>query len=488
MRLATRVLLRRDSILPVLLALEIVSCGSPRRGGSLDPEPSESATGAARAADAKPVCASVQACLRALGGNYDPARDAEVRVAVARCFGATAEQRWLARTCSPIAFEHDPRTGRVIEAYVECGEVCAPRSTRTGIRYVDVPYPECLCLGGSPLEFWGDGAYYGGCEPVTFSPAQARDFLIEDADDGDHAKYRVCFAGASRRDPRLRIPNEPVASVDGAPINDPKQLEDVVLRLPQDPPRVIQMAKTERDRLGREIHFIDGSTLGALVRSMEELQLPALPPPKHCAPKPAPVTVQIDGRSFSADFACHDEETRRFRELVRRLEEAARAIPPRPRTPPPACEAIGELPTQFVLRRDDHDVELRYVDWMRSSGARPDTYPRSCPGTLGRLSFGAVSVTGGRLEHAERTVRQMRSDMLLCYTNNLVASVRGEFPSLDLTIEVGASGESTAVTVAPRGPVNTSIVDCVKARARKARFARPSGGSSLVRTAITFQR
>jgi hypothetical protein len=278
---------------------------------------------------------------------------------VARCFGETADEKFKARECSPVEFGRDPRNDRTIEAYVQCGEICMPATTLTGVRYVGVTEPECSCLGGSALWFSDIGANYGGCAPGGDAGASApHDFAIDEKTVGGRSEYRVCFHPGTARNSLLRIPDTRIASLNGAAVRDAKQIEEALLRLPENPPREIRMAKTVLDRRGLEVHFIDRSTLANVVRSMETLRVLELPASRQCGSGSAAVTVRIGIRSFSNDLQCNDDETKRFREFVKQLEAAAASPVPERRTTPPSCDELKTLPTRFVLRRDEHDIDL----------------------------------------------------------------------------------------------------------------------------------
>jgi hypothetical protein len=431
-------------------------------------------------------CSKIKACLRTLSPAYDPEKDSIIRREVDACFGSKDARYGAVHDCPPIEFTSDARNGRSVEAYTECGEVCTPEATDTGIRYVDVTHAECHCLGGTPLWFWGMGRYYGGCAPAPArTVAAAHDFAVDSRRSGNRDEYRVCFASGTERSPLLELPYVRIESIDGKPVRGPGQLEELFRSLPEHAPREIRMGRSARDPGGREIHFLDGAALASLVRTMEELTLRELPKYRHCSDEIADLTVLVGDQEYTRDLLCNDERTVHFRQLVRALEAAAASKPPRVRPPPPSCSEVRTLPTRFILRRNGHVLELRYVDWMRGSDSSRSTIER-CHDGVARCEITDTYVLDGRIDDASDVIREMREDFRRCYTNALThdADLGGV---IDLSIRVGSHGNVGQVTVAPHGNLPASVVGCVKTRAARSRFRAPLRGTPVVvRTTLGF--
>jgi hypothetical protein len=95
------------------------------------------------------------------------------------------------------------------------------------------------------------------------------------------------------------------------------------------------------------------------------------------------------------------------------------------------------------------------------------------------------STAGGTVSNAARVVAGMRAAFRACYQRGL-----DENPdaggSIKLTIRVGPGGEVAGVSASPSGTLSATIVSCVQARAQKALFDPPEGGSAVISVPVTF--
>ena len=105
-------------------------------------------------------------------------------------------------------------------------------------------------------------------------------------------------------------------------------------------------------------------------------------------------------------------------------------------------------------------------------------------GPVGNASVSS-SVAAGSVSNAASVVAAMRAGFRRCYQRGLEQNpdIAG---SIRLTISVGPGGEVSSVGGGPTGNIPTSVVDCVKGRARAAQFAPPDGGSAVINVPISF--
>lgn len=100
-------------------------------------------------------------------------------------------------------------------------------------------------------------------------------------------------------------------------------------------------------------------------------------------------------------------------------------------------------------------------------------------GPKGSASVGGANVTGGAVSGASRAVARMRAAFRRCYNVGLASNpdISGK---INLKIRVGPGGEVTGVAASTSGNIPGSVTECVKARARQARFSPPEGGGTAV--------
>lgn len=106
-------------------------------------------------------------------------------------------------------------------------------------------------------------------------------------------------------------------------------------------------------------------------------------------------------------------------------------------------------------------------------------------GPRGRASVGGASVAGGKVGNASSVVARMRAGFRACYNRALQTNpdISGR---ADLRIKVGPGGEVQGVAARKSGTLPASVVSCLKARARRARFQPPQGGTAVVSVPVTF--
>ncbi len=104
--------------------------------------------------------------------------------------------------------------------------------------------------------------------------------------------------------------------------------------------------------------------------------------------------------------------------------------------------------------------------------------PRGSASVSSSLAAGSVSGAAG-------VVARMRAGFRRCYQRGLDQNpdISG---SIRLTIQVGPGGGVSSVSGGSTGSIPSSVVSCVKARARAARFNPPDGGSAVINVPISF--
>jgi hypothetical protein len=95
------------------------------------------------------------------------------------------------------------------------------------------------------------------------------------------------------------------------------------------------------------------------------------------------------------------------------------------------------------------------------------------------------SVAGGNISNAAKVVAAMRAAFRQCYQKGLDQNPDAQ-GSIKMSIKVGPGGEVTNVSATPSGNLPPGVVDCVTARARRAQFEPPEGGSAVVQVPVTF--
>lgn len=106
-------------------------------------------------------------------------------------------------------------------------------------------------------------------------------------------------------------------------------------------------------------------------------------------------------------------------------------------------------------------------------------------GPKGRASVGGAAVSGGSVGNASSVVARMSAGFRACYNRGLAQNPDSS-GRIDLKIRVGAGGEVTGVAATSSGNIPASVLNCVKGRARAARFAPPDGGQAVVAVPVTF--
>jgi outer membrane biosynthesis protein TonB len=95
------------------------------------------------------------------------------------------------------------------------------------------------------------------------------------------------------------------------------------------------------------------------------------------------------------------------------------------------------------------------------------------------------SVAGGSISNAAKVVAAMRAAFRACYQKGLDQNPDAQ-GNIKMSIKVGPGGEVTNVSATPSGNLPPMVVDCVTARARRAQFDPPEGGSAVVQVPVTF--
>lgn len=106
-------------------------------------------------------------------------------------------------------------------------------------------------------------------------------------------------------------------------------------------------------------------------------------------------------------------------------------------------------------------------------------------GPRGNASVGKAAVAGGSVSGASRVVARMRAGFRACYNRGL-ASDPDLSGKISLKIAVGPGGQVLSVKASTTGSLPDSVVECVKARAKSARFAPPQGGRAVVQVPVSF--
>ncbi len=103
----------------------------------------------------------------------------------------------------------------------------------------------------------------------------------------------------------------------------------------------------------------------------------------------------------------------------------------------------------------------------------------------GNASVAGPSVGGGTIANAGAVVAGLRPGFRVCYNRGLSASPDAE-GSIRLSIYVGSNGDVTGVSGSSSGNLPSTVVSCVKGRARSASFDPPVGGKAVVVVPVTF--
>ncbi len=119
-----------------------------------------------------------------------------------------------------------------------------------------------------------------------------------------------------------------------------------------------------------------------------------------------------------------------------------------------------------------------------SKGSSGSGTVKEVKGPRGNASVSS-SMAVGSVSNAASVVAAMRAGFRRCYQRGLEQNpdISG---SIRLTISVGPGGEVKSVSGGPSGNIPSSVVACVKGRARAAQFAPPDGGSAVINVPISF--
>jgi hypothetical protein len=105
-------------------------------------------------------------------------------------------------------------------------------------------------------------------------------------------------------------------------------------------------------------------------------------------------------------------------------------------------------------------------------------------GPKGNVTAGS-SVAAGSVSDASRVVASMTAGFRRCYNKSLETNPDAS-GSIRMVLRIGPGGEVSSLTATPSGNLPESVVGCVSARARGARFSPPDGGSAVVEVPVSF--
>jgi hypothetical protein len=105
-------------------------------------------------------------------------------------------------------------------------------------------------------------------------------------------------------------------------------------------------------------------------------------------------------------------------------------------------------------------------------------------GPKGKATVGGTNVTG-KVQDANSVMSRMTAGFRSCYNRGLAsnADIEGR---IELRIQVGPAGEVQGVNATVNGNLPAGVVDCIKGRAKGARFQPPEGGAAAVSASYTF--
>ena len=291
-------------------------------------------------------CERIRTCLATLPHEYGPATP-DLSEKVGACLGRTPLEKWNARRCVPFEVATDATTGKKIEAYVACSDVC-PDYVRTGIRYVDVRQPECECVGGEPIGLGGVG-----CAPRGTVRAEGPDSVevvgsgqFEIKPRGAFPHVRLGYLGLAR----------PVDSINGERVRDAGGLRNVARQLLAAPPASVRFLQSGHTRVA----YPERAAFEAVARRMSDLPFTARRALDCPAPDGSRVTLCVDDRTLGCDPA-HDRACASFVAEVERAAGAVSAARPRARSTARTCAAFRRL-RRRSLPRSRRRIALRRLD------------------------------------------------------------------------------------------------------------------------------
>lgn len=121
----------------------------------------------------------------------------------------------------------------------------------------------------------------------------------------------------------------------------------------------------------------------------------------------------------------------------------------------------------------------------KSEGSEGSGKVAEVKGPTGNASVGGASVAGGSVGNASSVVAGLRAGFRACY-NRALATDPDASGKIDLKLRIGPGGEVTGVAAAITGNIPAGVVNCVKGRAKAARFSPPEGGSAVVSVPVSF--
>lgn len=158
-------------------------------------------------------------------------------------------------------------------------------------------------------------------------------------------------------------------------------------------------------------------------------------------------------------------------------EPAARA--PAGSASAPAQEGGTVLPLPEMTLADPVDVPPDWTPMPKASS------PAEATG--GGVRVDEPAVAGGPVPNVGLVVDGLTAGFRRCYGNGLSADpdMKG---SLRITATIGPDGEVLSATAAGGRSLSVSVVACLTARVRSARFSPPKGGSAKIVIPVTLVR
>jgi hypothetical protein len=139
-----------------------------------------------------------------------------------------------------------------------------------------------------------------------------------------------------------------------------------------------------------------------------------------------------------------------------------------------------DLATAVAIKRAKSALES-LDSTLRNFGSRTFGAGRA----KGNAMIQGVSLTSGVVSNAARVVSGMRAGFRACYQRGLRESPDAE-GRIQLTLQIGPTGEVTAVAPVASGNLPATVLDCVTTRARLAQFAAPDDGAALIQVPVSF--
>lgn len=138
-----------------------------------------------------------------------------------------------------------------------------------------------------------------------------------------------------------------------------------------------------------------------------------------------------------------------------------------------------------AIRPGEQGNSLASIGSSGKSAQEGSGTAKAVKGPTGNASVGGAAVAGGTVGNASSVVARMRAGFRACYNRGLQSNPDAS-GRISLRIQVGPGGEVTGVAASSSGNLPASVVNCVKGRARSARFSPPEGGVAVVSVPVTF--